>query len=268
MALALETHREYNEREIVIERPDGERRTALAHANPIRDGRGRTLGAVNVLVDITERVRAEEKLHEAGEAERERMAHDLHDEALQDLSYALVATQHVQKSLEGTEAGNLLEQAIEALKRTGQGVRSAIYNLHLGVDHEMRLFDLLGSLIELNQQRSPGCRIELLIGNGFPPALPEQTQAELIRILGEALTNARRHSGARSIRVTLGTENGDLISEVADDGRGFHPSSQPHGVGLEGMRRRASLLGGNLEIHSEPGRGTSVHARFPRPSRS
>jgi diguanylate cyclase (GGDEF)-like protein/PAS domain S-box-containing protein len=69
MALALQTHREYNEREIVVERPDGRRLTALAHANPIHDGSGKLVGAVNVLVDITERRRAEEEL-ERGVAER------------------------------------------------------------------------------------------------------------------------------------------------------------------------------------------------------
>ena len=62
MALALETHREYNEREIVVERPDGRRLTALAHANPIHDGSGKLTGAVNVLVDVTEQKRAEEEL--------------------------------------------------------------------------------------------------------------------------------------------------------------------------------------------------------------
>jgi diguanylate cyclase (GGDEF)-like protein/PAS domain S-box-containing protein len=62
MALALKTNEGYNEREIVIERPDGRRITALAHANPIHDGSGKLIGAVNVLVDITERKRAEEDL--------------------------------------------------------------------------------------------------------------------------------------------------------------------------------------------------------------
>jgi diguanylate cyclase (GGDEF)-like protein len=64
MALALQTDREYNEREIVIERPDGRRLTALAHANPIHDDSGELLGAVNVLVDITERKRTEKELEQ------------------------------------------------------------------------------------------------------------------------------------------------------------------------------------------------------------
>ena len=265
MALALETHQEYNEREIVIERPDGGRRTALAHANPIRDECGRVLGAVNVLVDITERKRAEERLREARDAERERMARDLHDEVLQDLSYALVATRIAQAPLEGTEAGNRLDEAVEALKRAGQGVRSAVYNLHPEADREELLVDLLASLVELNRQRSPGCRIELSVGASFPPLHSRATGTELVRIVGEALTNARRHSAARLVRVVLGTEGGDLIAEVDDDGQGFDLSSSHGGVGLEGMRERASLLGGNLEVRSEPGRGTSVRVRLSRP---
>src|SRR5215210_3336529 len=65
MALALKTDREYNRREVVVERPDGRRLTALAHANPIHDESGELIGAVNVLVDITERKRAEEELRRA-----------------------------------------------------------------------------------------------------------------------------------------------------------------------------------------------------------
>ena len=69
MALALSTGEEYNGLEIVIERPDGRRVTTLAHANPIRDESGRLLGAVNVLVDITDRKRAEDALREADRAQ-------------------------------------------------------------------------------------------------------------------------------------------------------------------------------------------------------
>jgi PAS domain-containing protein len=65
MALALQTNSEYNGQEIVVERPDGKRLTVLAHANPIRDESGRLLGAVNVLVDITDRKRTEDALREA-----------------------------------------------------------------------------------------------------------------------------------------------------------------------------------------------------------
>lgn len=129
MALALQTDEGYNEREIVVERPDGQRLTALAHANPIHGTSGELIGAVNVLVDITDRKRAEEELLQAREAERQRMARDLHDEVLQDLAYALTATQLVQGAVGDDAAEERLGQAIEALKRAGRGVRDAIYDL-------------------------------------------------------------------------------------------------------------------------------------------
>src|SRR5205823_8460480 len=79
MALALAEGKEYNGQEILVERPDGTRRTALAHANPFHDDSGKLLGAVNVLVDITERKRAEEALKEADRRKSEFLAMLAHE---------------------------------------------------------------------------------------------------------------------------------------------------------------------------------------------
>src|SRR5215207_11111611 len=112
MALALKNDKEYNRREIVVERPDGKRLTALAHANPIYDESGNLHGAVNVLVDISERKRAEEALYDIRQAERSRIARDLHDVVLQDLSATLQSLQAAQVESEGVE----LDQEIETLR--------------------------------------------------------------------------------------------------------------------------------------------------------
>ena len=85
---------------------------------------------------------------------------------------------------------------------------------------------------------------------------------ELLRIVQEALTNARRHSGARRVGVTLWVEGNDLVAEVSDDGRGFEMETAP-GIGLRSMRERAAALGGELEVQSEPGEGTWVRLRAP-----
>jgi signal transduction histidine kinase len=84
----------------------------------------------------------------------------------------------------------------------------------------------------------------------------------MLRVIQEALTNARRHSGARNVRVSLRVEEGDLVAEVADDGRGFGAESDP-GVGMSSMRERALQLGGELEVESVPGEGTRVRLRAP-----
>ena len=87
-----------------------------------------------------------------------------------------------------------------------------------------------------------------------------------MRIVQEALTNVRRHSGARHARVEPGVEGEALYAEVRDDGRGFDPGLTRAGVGRHSMRQRAQGLGGEVELWSEPGRGTRVLCRVPLPT--
>ena len=258
MALALKMARAYNEREIVIERPDGQRLTALAHANPIHDGSGKLLGAVNVLVDISDRKRAEEALYEIREAERRRIARDLHDVVLQDLSATLQSLQAAQAELGGAE----VNQEVETLRRAVQGLRSAVYDLR--ADGRQPILRTVESLVELNRQRAPGCEVSLNVGDGFPPELPEPVALELERIVQEALANSRRHSGARRVEVSLEADEDEIEVVVSDDGSGFEPDRAGAGVGLTSKKERASLIGGYLKIRSEYRKGTRVCFRMPR----
>jgi len=86
------------------------------------------------------------------------------------------------------------------------------------------------------------------------------------RICQEALTNVMRHAKATSVRVLLAEENGDLLLEIHDDGQGISPAkvTDPTSFGLLGMRERANRLGGQVEIASSPGKGTTVTVRLPR----
>jgi signal transduction histidine kinase len=112
--------------------------------------------------------------------------------------------------------------------------------------------------------RAGGYEISLEMGEGVPSMPLGETRVDLSRIIQEALTNARRHSGASRVSVTLKLEGEDLLAEISDDGQGFGPGSVP-GVGLSSMRERATLIGGELEIESQPGQGTSVRLRVPLP---
>jgi signal transduction histidine kinase len=96
----------------------------------------------------------------------------------------------------------------------------------------------------------------------FPEAPLGEAGIELLRVVQEALTNARRHSGAHNILVSLGLDGAEMIAEVSDDGRGF-ASDVPAGVGLRSMRERTAALGGKLEVRSEPGKGTQVRMQVP-----
>ena len=119
-------------------------------------------------------------------------------------------------------------------------------------------------MVQRNRARAQDFEISLELGEGFPSAPLGHTGTDLLRIIQEALTNARRHSEAKRVSVSLEMDGGDLLVEVADDGRGFGPETPP-GVGLGSMRERAALIGGELEIESEVERGTTVRLRVTAP---
>jgi PAS domain S-box-containing protein len=225
----------------------------------VRDGNGRALHTVSIIQDITERRRLEESLREIREAERRRIARDLHDVVLQDLTGALQGMQAAR-----VETGNLgseLEQEIAALRRAVGSLRNAIYDLRLEKDQPF--VRAVESLVELNRQLTPEREIRLSVGEGFPPEFPGAADVDLLRVLQEALVNARRHSDARRVKVVLSADHREVRAEVTDDGVGFDPASVRKGVGISGMRERASALGGSLEIESAPGKGTSVRVEIP-----
>jgi DNA-binding NarL/FixJ family response regulator len=114
---------------------------------------------------------------------------------------------------------------------------------------------------------APDCDIRLAIGGGILSGPLGTTGTELLRIVGETLTNARRHSGARNVSVAVGASKEKLWAEVSDDGRGFEPVGEPSsitvGMGTIGLRERARLLGGVLKIESQPRKGTKVRFEMP-----
>ena len=213
-----------------------------------------------VVRDITERKKAEEKLRAVREEERRRIARDLHDDVLSDLVYALQGVQ-IKQDLSGDEG---LEETAEALRRSVEGLRAAIFEMRLQESLEHSFASSLRSLVELNRRMSRGgYEVELEMEEGFPSSLPERQGRELVRILQEATNNARRHSGARRIKLAVGREGDRLWAEVSDDGRGFDAAAPQGGFGSSSMGHRAARLGGRLEVDSAPGRGTRV--RFSAP---
>jgi PAS domain S-box-containing protein len=227
---------------------------------PMRDEKGRVTNFVGVQNDITERIRAEESLSELRRSERRRIARDLHDIVLQDLSGALQSLRLAHLRAKGS--GVDLEEEIEALGRATSGLRGALYDLRR--EDDLPLVKSVESLVELNRQLAPGHKIDLMIEEGFSEGLTGELSVQLSRILQEALTNARRHSGARKVEVRLKTEGGTtIVAEVVDDGRGFEPGSRRAGIGLSAMRERVEALGGEIEMRSRPGEGTKVTVRVP-----
>src|SRR5918993_6136360 len=240
------------------EAPDG-RRFFQTIKFPLRDPDMRTVAIGGISIDVTEHRRAEEALSETRQAERRRIARDLHDIVLQDLSGTLQSLRLT--DLQGKRSGIELdlEEELEALRRATSGLRGAIYDLR---DEKERPFlESVESLVDLNRQASDEREIRLVVEEGFPVGLPAKESVDLLRVLQEALTNARRHSGAGSVEVRLRTENQDVLAQIVDDGRGFDPASVRAGVGLSAMRERIEGLGGKIEVRSRPCEGTTVTVR-------
>src|SRR5918995_1285142 len=227
---------------------------------PVRDEERRVTNFVGVQNDITERIRAEEILSEIRRTERRRIARDLHDIVLQDLSGALQSLRLTHLQAGKSEISLDFEEELGALGRASSGLRSAIYDLRR--EKERPFLESVESLVELNRQATDESEIRLVVEEEFPVSLPGKESVELLRILQEALANVRRHSGARNVEVRLRTENQDVLAQIVDDGRGFDPLSVRTGVGLSAMRERIEGLGGKIEVRSRPGEGSKVTVRI------
>jgi signal transduction histidine kinase len=157
---------------------------------------------------------------------------------------------------------------LPVLRRVGEELRSAIYDLRCGSDEHTPFVELLERLVDEHWAMMGDCEIQLEIGDGVPAGSLGVKGIEVLRIVGEALTNARRHAQAERVRVRVWGSRDGLRVEVSDDGRGFDTASPapPIHRGTTGMRERAELLNGRLEIHSEPGVGTRVRLEAPLPN--
>lgn len=212
----------------------------------------------NVLAPAVERKHAEEEMREIRGAERQRIARAMHDEALQDVTYALQEIRDAEEASGNGRQDSKLREAANALRRSVEGLRSAIFDLRLDEDGEQTLVEMLESLVHLNRRSSPEREVELSIEESFRSPLTRTKEVELLRLVQEALVNVRRHSEARRVRVAVGISGSKLFAEVSDDGRGFDPAQVSPGMGTKGMRERARALGGSLKIRSKPGEGTRV----------
>lgn len=197
------------------------------------------------------------------EAERGRLARDLHDGPLQDFSVVVqrLEARQAEAGTQGEDAG--LGREAAALRRAVRGLREAIYDLRPG--EGAAFVEQVGSMVRHYRDLTPEREISLVVGEGFPSDLPDAVASQLLRLMREALSNARQHSAARRVWVTLETNEDDLEVEVADDGEGFVAGAAVGGMGLRTMGERAALLGGDLEVRSEPGEGTRVRLRVARP---
>ena len=241
----------------------------------LRDFRQLEIGRLLLLRDVTEQKQAQAKIVEQQQAmailqEREHLARDLHDSIGQVLSYVALQSQAILRWMrEGdtTTAETQLDRMIRVTQDAHSDLRDSIQRLRSGAPENWSFLAALQQYLD-TYQRNFGINAEL----SLPPSIVEESftagvGAELIRVIQEALTNARKHAQARNVRVVMTCEDKQATITVADDGWGFYPDAAPtdgcNHFGLLFMRERVAQIGGSLSIHSSLGEGTQVIMQIP-----
>jgi signal transduction histidine kinase len=273
VAAALRTGQAVLDRE--VDCPSGSERgtTLLASAVPVVDQAGAIEAVVASFHDVTESKDARETLQRfsrrllaAQDEERRRIARDLHDDLAQVLTAVKMSLAALANDATPAQAGRV-EAALASVDRSIKQTRDLSLQLH------PPMLDILGlgpTLPWYLKGRLDGTRLEsevsIELGEArFPPAV----ETACFRVVQEGVTNVLRHARAGKVWVELCQAKGALVIEVRDDGSGFDRAetraraAQGHSAGLTGAQERVALAGGSFEIHSQPGAGTRLLARFP-----
>jgi len=239
------------------------------------DGRNCVAG---VFRDITEARQAQSALQEshqrlsdlarrlidAQEAERRRLARELHDQFGQTLTVLQATLGRV--LLRGTES---IEQCL--LEAQAQVAQLMVLTRDFSLDLRPMELDDLGLVAALvahfdRTAARLGLHVTFQHSRVIDQRFEVDIESAVYRIVQEALTNVARHAGVMIASVRLWRNASGLFAQVQDQGRGFDPISTsgfPHALGLRGMQERARLLGGRVAIESQPGSGTTITAEFP-----
>ncbi|MCL4832876.1 MAG: ATP-binding protein [Caldilineaceae bacterium] len=209
-----------------------------------------------------------QRILQAQEDERQRVARELHDEAAQALTSLLVRLRLLERARTPEEAqarvGELRELTAAALDE----VRRVALDLRPKILDDLGLVAALGWRVdEFNAANAAQAALRV---EGIEHRLPHTLELVFYRVAQEALNNAARHANATTVQMLLAMEGGTLSLQVTDNGAGFDSATQPNGgssrhggLGLLGIRERMEMIGGQLRIDSAPGRGTRLLVSAP-----
>jgi PAS domain S-box-containing protein len=245
--------------------------TYLSVKFPIYDERGAADGLCGISTDITELKKAQEQLRllsgsimASQEKERAAIARELHDELGQVLTALRMDAVWLSERLKDghAQAAGRAASMCDLIDKTIDEVRVLATRLRPGVLDDFGLIDALEWCTKDFAKRTGiACKFSHL----NMPNVDDLVATAAYRIAQEALTNVARHSFATQVKITLEAKNDRLTLAVQDNGRGFDTQklADSECLGLAGMRERASLVGGSLELHAKPGSGARVYFRLP-----
>jgi len=257
-------------------RPNGRTRVHFVRGVPVLGPKGRPIGSIGVVQDITDQRRVVQDLRRLSQEvmrtrdqERREAARALHESAGQSLAALKMTLGRLKRAMadDGDKAEQLWKSAVELTEAAVREVRTVSYLMHPPLLDEAGLAAALRWYITGFTDRS-GIDVNLEVDDHVGRQ-SEEIETTVFRIVQEALTNVHRYSGARKAWIRIMRTNGRIRAEVRDEGRGIHVDSRaltkaaPLGVGISGMRERVEQLGGTFAIESAPGQGTTLRATLP-----
>jgi len=207
----------------------------------------------------------------AAEQERARWARELHDQTLQALAAVRMALTSQLRGRDPERMAHVIVEAVRQLDAEISDLRSLITELRPAALDELGVKAALEALAD--RARRTGLEVHLRINLAYedgrqPDRHTAELETALYRITQQALTNAARHANAQRALIDVHEEDHTVRVTIRDNGRGFDPAARTDGFGLLGMRERAELLNGTLEVNSAPGLGTTITATLPVRRRS
>lgn len=202
-----------------------------------------------------------EKVIEAQEEERKRIARELHDETGQALTSLMVRLKHIHEACPAPALLPQIEELRELLADTLDGVHNLSLELRPKILDDLGLEAALQRYVRDWRARH-GVEADLVVLGLVEDRLPPPVETALYRIVQEGLTNVARHARAQTVSILLERRDDRVRAIIEDDGVGFDPAQALNAerLGIYGMRERVELLGGTLTIESAPGQGTSIFA--------
>jgi PAS domain S-box-containing protein len=260
-----------------LRRHDGEYRWLLDMGVPRSGPDGSFEGYIGSCIDVTDRKRAEEslagmgrKLIEAQEQERSWIARELHDDVAQRMAVLTIDIELWGQQLPSSavQTHDHMRQARQRLSEIAKDIQALSHRLH---SSKLEYLGIVGAARSFCHELTEQQKVEIdFRSRNVPDRVPKEISLCIFRVLQEALQNAVKYSRVRQFTVELDGTDGEIKLTVRDAGVGFDPREAiyGHGLGLISMRERLNLAGGQISIESQPGVGTTIHARVPLSSLS
>jgi PAS domain S-box-containing protein len=249
------------------------------HNSVLRDEDGRVITILSLVHNVTERKKAEETLNQSyneirrltehlqniREEERANIAREIHDELGQQLTVLKMDVRGLNKKLSPTDGPikQKIADIIDLLDATVKSVRRISSELRPNLLHNLGLVAAMEWHLNEFEKRSG---IEVIFNKSKKELkLPDSIKNGLFRIFQESLTNISRHANANTIKVAINQKNQKITLSIEDDGQGFEIEkiATKQTFGILGMKERSQMMGGNYEIRSRPGKGTTVIVAVP-----